>query len=113
MGGKTGTTNFNSDAWYMGFTPQLVAGAWVGGEERFIHFNTGANGQGSAAALPIYGRFMKKVFNDPTLPYSQDVKFEFPANINLCEDQFGGAEDTATEAENENVEETTMDDIFE
>lgn len=113
MGGKTGTTNFNSDAWYMGFTPQLVAGAWVGGEERFIHFNTGANGQGSAAALPIYGRFMKKVFNDPSLPYSQDVKFEFPANINLCEDQFGGVEDTAAEAENENVEETTMDDIFE
>ncbi|MDE7368216.1 MAG: penicillin-binding protein, partial [Muribaculaceae bacterium] len=54
MGGKTGTTNSNSDGWFMGFTPQLVSGVWVGGEERFIHFNSMANGQGASMALPIY-----------------------------------------------------------
>ncbi|MDE7451791.1 MAG: penicillin-binding protein, partial [Paramuribaculum sp.] len=70
-GGKTGTTNSNSDGWFMAFTPQIVAGAWVGGEERFIHFNSGAMGQGASAALPIYGSFMKKVYGNSTLPYSQ------------------------------------------
>ncbi|MDE5573972.1 MAG: transglycosylase domain-containing protein, partial [Muribaculaceae bacterium] len=71
MGGKTGTTNSNSDGWFMGFTPQLVSGVWVGGEERFIHFNSMANGQGASMALPIYGLYMNKVYNDKTLPYTQ------------------------------------------
>ena len=84
MGGKTGTTNFNSDAWYMGYTPQLVAGVWVGGEERYIHFNNGSIGQGARAAMPIFGRFMRKVYGDKTLPYSQDVKFEFPEDYEPC-----------------------------
>lgn len=84
MGGKTGTTNANSDSWFMGFTPDLVTGVWVGGEERYIHFNSMAFGQGAKAALPIYGLYMKKVYNDPKLPYSQDTKFEFPDNLNLC-----------------------------
>lgn len=84
MGGKTGTTNANSDSWFMGFTPELVTGVWVGGEERYIHFNSMAFGQGAKAALPIYGLYMKKVYNDPKLPYSQDAKFEFPENMNLC-----------------------------
>lgn len=84
MGGKTGTTNANSDSWFMGFTPELVTGVWVGGEERYIHFNTMAFGQGAKAALPIYGLYMKKVYNDPKLPYSQDAKFEFPDNLDLC-----------------------------
>lgn len=57
MGGKTGTTNSNSDGWFMGFTPQLVSGVWVGGEERYIHFNTMAYGQGARMALPIYGLY--------------------------------------------------------
>ena len=84
MGGKTGTTNFNSDGWFMGFTPQLVTGVWVGGEERYIHFNTMANGQGAEMALPIYGLYMMKVYADSSLPYSQDAKFEFPEGFDPC-----------------------------
>ncbi|MCH5232361.1 MAG: transglycosylase domain-containing protein [Muribaculaceae bacterium] len=84
MGGKTGTTNSNSDSWFMGFTPELVTGVWVGGEERYIHFNTMALGQGARAALPIYGYYMQSVYNDPKLPYSQDTRFEFPASFNPC-----------------------------
>lgn len=89
MGGKTGTTNSNSDGWFMGFTPQLVSGVWVGGEERYIHFNTMANGQGASMALPIYGLYMKKVYADPTLPYSQSVRFPAPTT-DLCESDFYG-----------------------
>ena len=88
MGGKTGTTNSNSDSWFMGFTPDLVTGVWVGGEERYIHFNTMAFGQGARAALPIYGLFMQKVYADPKLPYSQDAKIEFPDNVELCGNEF-------------------------
>ena len=86
MGGKTGTTNANSDSWFIGFTPELVTGVWVGGEERYIHFNSMAYGQGAKAALPIYGLYMKKVYSNPKLGYSQDAKFEFPENLNLCRD---------------------------
>lgn len=86
MGGKTGTTNNNSDAWFMGYSPELVCGVWVGGEERFIHFNNGSIGQGARAALPIFGRFFRKIYNDPKLPYSQDVQFEFPEDYNPCGD---------------------------
>lgn len=85
MGGKTGTTNSNSDTWFMGFTPQLVTGAWVGGEERYIHFNTMAWGQGARAALPLYGLFMQKVYADPKLKYSQDVRFDFPSDFSICD----------------------------
>ena len=84
MGGKTGTTNSNSDSWFMGFTPDLVTGVWVGGEERYIHFNTMALGQGARAALPIYGLYMQKVYADKKLPYAQDAKFEFPEDFNAC-----------------------------
>lgn len=84
MGGKTGTTNSNSDSWFMGFTPDLVTGVWVGGEERYIHFNTMALGQGARAALPVYGYYMQKVYGDKKLPYSQDTKFEFPSDFNPC-----------------------------
>lgn len=61
MGGKTGTTNRNSDGWFMGFTPSLVSGVWVGGEERDIHFDTMVDGQGAAMALPIWGLYMQKI----------------------------------------------------
>ena len=87
-GGKTGTTNYNADGWFMAFTPRLVAGTWVGGEERFIHFNGMANGQGASMALPIYGLFMKKVYGDSSLPYRQTDRFEFPANVDLCSSEF-------------------------
>ena len=85
MGGKTGTTNANSDSWFMGFTPELVTGVWVGGEERYIQFNSMAYGQGARAALPIYGLYMKKVYDDPKLPYSQSTRFDFPADFNPCD----------------------------
>lgn len=87
-GGKTGTTNDNSDGWFMGFTPELVSGVWVGGDERDIHFNTMANGQGASMALPIYGKYISKVYNDKSLNYSQDTKFHFPSDINLCNDDY-------------------------
>lgn len=67
FGGKTGSTSNYSDAWYMGISPKLVAGAWVGGEYRCIHFKNGELGQGSASALPIFGEFMQKVMNDKKL----------------------------------------------
>lgn len=65
FGGKTGTSNNHSDAWFVGVSPKLVVGAWVGGEYRSIHFRTGALGQGSRTALPICGLFLQSVFNDP------------------------------------------------
>jgi penicillin-binding protein 1A len=89
MGGKTGTTNYNADGWFMGFTPDLVSGVWVGGEERYIHFNTMANGQGASMALPIYGLYMKKVYADPSLPYKQTTRFSEPT-FNLCQGEYYG-----------------------
>ena len=86
MGGKTGTTNNNSDGWFMGFTPTLVAGAWVGGEERDIHFDNMSDGQGAAMALPIWGLYMKKVFADKSLGYSQEDTFEIPEGFDPCKD---------------------------
>lgn len=67
MGGKTGTSNNHSDAWFVGVTPNLVGGAWVGGEYRSIHFRTGRLGQGSRTALPIVAKFMRAVMDDPNL----------------------------------------------
>ena len=90
MGGKTGTTNFHSDGWFMGFTPELVTGVWVGGEERYIHFNSMAMGQGAEAALPILGYYMKWLYDDKNLPYKQSTKFEFPKDFNACGDELGG-----------------------
>lgn len=75
IGGKTGTTNDNSDAWFIGITPQLVAGVWTGAEDRGISFSNMQYGQGAAAALPVFGLFMKKVYNDKTLKYTKD---DFP-----------------------------------
>jgi len=79
MGGKTGTSQNHSDGWFMGFTPSLVAGTWVGGEDRDIHFDRMTEGQGAAMALPIIGKFLKKVYNSPDLGYSQTERFEVPA----------------------------------
>ncbi|OJU48094.1 MAG: transglycosylase [Bacteroidales bacterium 45-6] len=67
FGGKTGTSNNHSDAWYVGVTPNLVGGAWVGGEQRSVHFRTGNLGQGSRTALPIFASFMEKVLADESL----------------------------------------------
>lgn len=88
-GGKTGTTNSNSDGWFMAITPKLVAGAWAGGEERYIHFNNGSIGQGASQALPIYGLFIKKVYADKNLPYYASDRFKFPEGYNPCADEVG------------------------
>ncbi len=84
MGGKTGTTNNNSDAWFMGVTPRLVSGCWVGGEDRDIHFNSMSMGQGATMALPIFAYYMKKIYDDDALDYSQDEKFDIPEGFDPC-----------------------------
>lgn len=84
IGGKTGTTNRNSDAWFMGFTPQLVSGCWVGGDDRDIHFDSMRMGQGATMALPIWAYFMKKVYRDKTLPYDPNAKFDLPEGFDGC-----------------------------
>jgi penicillin-binding protein 1A len=78
MGAKTGTTNDNADAWFMGYTPQLLAGAWVGCEYNFLRFENTTFGQGGYAALPIWAYFFKRLYEDKSLGYSQDVKFDKP-----------------------------------
>jgi penicillin-binding protein 1A len=77
IGGKTGTTQNNSDGWFMGITPNLVSGCWVGAEERNVHFSNTAYGQGANMALPIFGEFMEQVFSDETI-YLGRGKFEAP-----------------------------------
>ena len=78
MGGKTGTTQNNSDGWFIGFTPSLVSGCWVGGEDRAVHFDRMSDGQGASMALPIFGLYMNKIYQDTTLGYSQNEQFEIP-----------------------------------
>ena len=84
MGGKTGTTNRNSDAWFISFTPSLSTGCWVGGENRDIHFNSMTYGQGASAALPVSAYFFQKVFADKSLGYSADEKFDIPEGFDPC-----------------------------
>ena len=84
-GGKTGTTDNHSDAWFMGYTPDLVAGCWVGGEDRDIHFDDMDHGQGAHAALPVFGMFMDKVYADSAvLGYYPSAKFEIPEDFDPC-----------------------------
>ena len=80
IAGKTGTTQNNADGWFMGLTPDLVAGCWVGGEERSVHFNSTNEGQGASMALPIWGKFFQKVYADPSLKVSKNG-FVKPANM--------------------------------
>ena len=86
IAGKTGTTNENRDAWFMGITPKLVAGAWVGAEDQSI--NLGNRGEGSLMALPIVGDFLRKVHNDPNININKSDKFVRPAGWQVveCED---------------------------
>ena len=86
-GGKTGTSNNHSDAWFMGVSPKLVVGAWVGGEYRSIHFRTGALGQGSRTALPICGKFLYSVLSDPKFK-QYHAKFQLPKDEDITKDQY-------------------------
>jgi penicillin-binding protein 1A len=107
MGGKTGTTNSNSDGWFMGFTPSLVSGVWVGGEERDIHFDTMTYGQGASMALPIWGKYMNKVYKDKSLGYSEDERFDIPGEFNPC-----AAETYEDDGETQESGNVGLDDLF-
>ena len=87
FGGKTGTTNNHSDAWFMGVSPKLVVGAWVGGEYRCIHFRTGALGQGSRTALPVCGYFLQALFKDPAFK-EYHGKFDKPKDADITRDMY-------------------------
>ena len=93
MGGKTGTTNDNSDGWFIGYTPTLSFGAWVGGDERDIHFASMALGQGANSALPIVANFLNKVYADNTLGYSPEDKFDIPPGFDPCANVYGEGEE--------------------
>ncbi|TWW01386.1 transglycosylase domain-containing protein [Chitinophaga pinensis] len=81
VAGKTGTTNDNTDGWFLGFTPQLLAGAWVGCENNFLHFSSTANGQGANTGLPIWAYFFQKVYADKTLKIDDKATFSIPQSI--------------------------------
>ncbi len=103
IGAKTGTTNNNSDGWFIGFTPQLVSGCWVGGEDRDIHFDRGQMGQGATMALPIWAIFMKKVYADRSLGIDPMAKFVLPEDYNPC----------GQKAEEDDFTENGIDEVFE
>ena len=103
IGAKTGTTNNNSDGWFIGFTPQLVSGCWVGGEDSDIHFDRGQMGQGATMALPIWAIFMKKVYADRSLGIDPMAKFDLPEDYNPC----------GQKAEEDDFTENGIDEVFE
>lgn len=86
MAGKTGTTNNQSDAWFIGYSPQILAGAWVGCDDRFLRFSSTAQGQGASAALPIYALFMKKAMADPRSGINNKGHFKAPDGFINCQD---------------------------
>lgn len=94
MGGKTGTTNYNADGWFVGFTPSLVSGCWVGGEDRDIHFDTMLYGQGASMALPIWTKYMVKVLDDKALGYDKKDTFRLPEGFDPCKDKAEGDANT-------------------
>ncbi|MBO5562323.1 MAG: transglycosylase domain-containing protein [Bacteroidales bacterium] len=99
MAGKTGTTNDNSDGWFIGYTPTITAGVWVGAEDRYVHFSSTALGQGANMALPIWGLWMKKVLADGTLGVSASDVFPEGVNGPFCSGSTGseGSETSALE----------------
>ncbi len=99
LAGKTGTTNDHSDGWFIGYTPHLTAGGWVGAEDRQVHFESLTLGGGSNTALPIWGIFMQKVMQDPTLGISADDRFIAPAGIQLNLKCDGTDSDAVTQSE--------------
>lgn len=111
IAGKTGTTNDNSDGWFIGYTPKITAGAWVGGEDRMVHFKELALGSGSATALPIWGIFMKKCLADPSLGIKESDVFTAPAGMEYLDlDCTGG--DIETDDNGSSVH-SDEDDFFE
>ena len=105
MGGKTGTTNYNADGWFMGFTPSLVSGCWVGGEDRDTHFDTMLHGQGASMALPIWTKYMVKVLGDKSLGYDENETFQLPEGYDPCKDDVNLEGDTHIEEPIEGLDE--------
>lgn len=97
IGGKTGTTNNASDGWYMGVTKDLVSGAWVGGDEKSIHFEHWSDGQGGQTARPIWAKFMAKVYKDATLEYKKGSFARPVGGLDIITDC-----DRYTDSENDN-----------
>ncbi len=104
IGGKTGTTNDNSDGWFIGYTPTITAGIWVGAEDRQVHFQSTALGGGSNAALPIWGRWMKKILADGTLGISEADTFTAPPGMSVDLSCSGGDSDARETAERQETE---------
>ncbi len=101
IGGKTGTTQNHSDGWFIGVTPNLVTGVWVGGEDRDIHFDGITLGQGANMALPIWALYMKDIYEDESIAITQEDVFEEPINFNLILDCEGDAKPQTEEEEDE------------
>lgn len=85
IAGKTGTTNSQADAWFIGYTPQILAGVWVGCDDRYLRFSSERLGQGAAAALPIWALFMKKLYADKEIDISPEAQFERPEYFDDCQ----------------------------
>ena len=105
MGGKTGTTNYNARRLVYGFTPSLVSGCWVGGEDRDIHFDTMLHGQGASMALPIWTKYMVKVLGDKSLGYDENETFQLPEGYDPCKDDVNLEGDTHIEEPIEGLDE--------
>jgi penicillin-binding protein 1A len=97
IAGKTGTTNDNSDLWFMGYTPQILAGAWVGADDRYIRFTDNYFGQGAHGALPIWAYFMAKVANDPACNLDPNASFDKPSGMGDLNINFVGQDTIATD----------------
>ena len=97
IAGKTGTTNDNSDLWFMGYTPQILAGAWVGADDRYIRFTDNYFGQGAHGALPIWAYFMAKVANDPACNLDPNASFDKPNGMGDLNINFVGQDTIATD----------------
>ena len=111
FGGKTGTSNNHSDAWFIGTTPKLVVGAWVGGEYRCIHFRTGELGQGNRTALPICGYFLHDVLKDPAFKKYR-TKFEQPSDIPANEYNCGGYFKAVSDSDSISVSDPDMEGVI-
>lgn len=112
IAGKTGTTNDQSDGWFIGYTPKLTAGVWVGAEDRQIHFETLAMGSGSNMSLPIWGIFMRKVIDDPELSITLQDEFQAPPGLVLNLDCDGTDNDVIGGTEKNRDDEEIPDELF-
>jgi penicillin-binding protein 1A len=115
VAGKTGTTNNQADAWFIGYTPQLLAGVWVGCDDREFRFRSERLGQGAAAALPIWAYFMKRVYADSKTGIIPDKKFDQPEDFDDCEADNTMLDGTISNPNGQDIDEKIVpvpDDIY-